>query len=195
MSRPVGPWAYTEFFYKGMEKVWSNTFWWTLSGAFIPYAGSNPADDFVAAWGTVIRPMMPSVCTLIGCRATINDGTEVVGYEKYTTLAGTNASTDPLPEDVAAVVQRISAEPGKSGRGRVFLSGLAQSMAQGSYWTAAGMLLLDAVSVFMEHDISDSTGNVWRPATYDRLDNVLNFINQANAVALIATARRRRSRF
>lgn len=194
MPRPPGFWTYLELFFSGMEKLWSNTFWYDTGSTPIPPT-DNPAEDFYVNWASSFAALMPPSNAIIGARATINDGTDTIGYEYYHSTPGTVTSSVSLPEDVSAVVQRIANHTGKSGRGRIFVSGLSETMSSGSYISTTGETKLTVIASLMMTPVSDAAGNTWTPQHYDRLTNSLYAIAFAFPTALLATSRRRRGRF
>lgn len=195
MPRPAGPWLFLELFFVGLEKVWSNTFWYSTPAGMGTYPTQATAEDFYVAYSGIIANVMSANNFLIGSRTTINDGVDTVGYEYYHRTAGNISPPQQMPEDLAVVVQRIHHIAGKQNRGRIYVSGIDQSLITGSYLNATGTPLFAALATQMMAVINDDAGNPWTPCVYDRKDNLIRPLNATAAVGLIGTSRRRRSRF
>lgn len=95
-----------------------------------------------------------------------------VGIPAVTPTVGTIEGTvesDSLPPDVALVVTKRSKEPGKSGRGRLYLTGIPESVVQldliaevtAALWATAAADLLTL-------PFTDANDNEWVPCIFSR---------------------------
>lgn len=85
-------------------------------------AGENVAGAFGEAWGTFLRPSS----RVTGVYLTI--GSDGGNYTLYVTpsvaIVGTSTA-EKLPQNCAYLVQKITTRPGRAGKGRCFLPGIA----------------------------------------------------------------------
>lgn len=194
MGRPVGVWARVEMYFTGEEKTWSMVFWYTGAGAFPSnYNQATAGNAFYAQLVSSLLPLLNQVVMTRGVYVIINNGAGSYGVKVYNTDAGTG-SNSALPEDVAAVVQRISDTPGPSGRGRIYVSGVDNGLAVSSYLTPAGITAFNAWGVDVKAAVVDQ-GITWSPAVYSEKLNMLHAMSAVNTIALLGTIRRRRTSF
>lgn len=117
--------------------------------------------DTIAWWNTVIKPICTSNVSLVGVKATSLNSDTAPSVEVVTglPLAGTAAATS-LPNNVTIVVKLLTANRGRSYRGRVYHVGLIQSQVSGNevtntfrtaLTTAYGTLLL--ATGFHDHEL------------------------------------------
>lgn len=194
MPRPSGPWLFATLFWSGMEKVWSNGFYYHLIGDYISDVGTTAAQDVYNNYSTTMLSMCAPVVKLIGCRAEINDGHENISYDYYNSLSGTDTTGGAMAEDVCVVVQRIAEDFEGNTRGRIYMSGVATNMANGSYLSTTGNTQAALVAAKMLLPVNDGVNN-WLPACWSRKTNDLLTVTSVQAVGLLGTSRRRRSRF
>lgn len=122
-----------------------------------------------------------------------NDGLSTIGLDSYQGLAGEVTGT-PMPEDVAAVVQKISGHPGPSGRGRWYFAGLPSSWADGSYLTAANITTINAqMTIIVANKMGQ--GQTLEAAHFSPTTGQIYQIAAFETVALLGTRRRRRGPF
>lgn len=195
MPVPAGVWARLEIYFSGAQKNWSNIFWYTGAGSFPSnYNQATFAAAFLTQMQAPLCAPMDSTLLSLGCYCVVNNGSGSFGVKKYTNLQGQDGSTYPMPEDVAVVVQRISDTAGKSGRGRLYLSGWSQSQCTGSYLNGTGYTSGVAIQTAMKAPIVDQ-GITWSPAVHSKTTNSLHAMVNALAVSLLGTSRRRRATF
>jgi hypothetical protein len=194
MPVPAGTWARIDFYYSGEEKIWSNSYWYTSISAFPPtWDQATAASTFYGAFSSALAGALANNLNLIGLNLTVHNGTNSYGLKLYQTTPGTAGSV-ALPEELAAIVQRLSDTAGKSGRGRFYFSGLSNDLVIGSYLSAAGVTAMLAIKNILTNAINDQT-MVWSPAVHSRKTNALHALVSASVINLMGTARRRRSRF
>lgn len=197
MPMPIGPWARIEVFMRGDGKEWSNLFYFTSTGFGFPGSptdfpgiGTGLAGNLIIALAT----FLPNAYTTLGARVTINDSVQTVGVDVNTSLSGGDGSANALPEDVAIVVQRISAHPGKTGRGRVYLSSVGEDQATGSYVNAAGATNIIGLIAAMTAVITIG-GNIWTPAVFSKKNSAFYDITFCQFDSQLGTMRSRRTKF
>lgn len=194
MGRPSGIWARLEMYYVGLEKQWSNVYWYTGAGTFPSnYNQVNAAQQMVGTLNGNLLNALATTTVSKGGYLIVNNGTGSYGVKYYNNSAGQD-STNSLPEDVAAVVQRISDTPGKSGRGRIYISGMSTDMANGSYTSQAGQTILVAYAANVYAAVTDQ-GITWSPAVFSEKTSSLHALSAVNPIALLGTIRRRRADF
>lgn len=196
MSRPVGPWMRLEIYMTGMEKEWSNIFWLRAASGSVnnitynfPLAGA----DFLTWWIPKFAPLMSTNAKARGVYLLSNDGTSTVGFDYYQDAAGTNLTT-PVPEDVAAVVTEITGTAGRSGRGRIYISGLCNDQIEGSYLSLAGATNVTTIANAMTMTVNLAGVN-FQFFLYSPKLNTLTQLARCGAVALLGTSRKRKARF
>lgn len=182
-------------YFSGDQKEWSNVFWYTVTaGTFSgPYDYTGNAANYLIDIATAYTPFLSSSVKLRGCSVEVSDGTLAVSGEAFAINPGLGG-VDPLPYDVAAVVSKITTQPGRSGRGRFYVAGLDDTLAQGSYLTPTGATDLNTWSVLMLAPYVFG-GITFQLAHFSKSLRVLYPIQQLQVVALLGTQRRRRGVF
>ena len=193
--RPPGPWGCVRVYGTQDQKEFSNEFWYSISAGT---PGSTwdqhaAAGAFYTAIGTAMIATMNSSCTLLGCDFLYNDGTGTIGVDYYSKLTNSLAFAG-IPEDVAVVVQKITANTTKKGRGRWYFAGVGITELTDSYLNATGMTNYQALAVALKTAVTDQ-GVTWSPAHYSPQLNTLIPLKDCPVVALLATRRRRRFGF
>jgi hypothetical protein len=184
-----------ELFFSGAQKNWSNIFWWTGAGSFPSNFDQDALAGAVqAALGPPMAQALSANFNLIGTYCVVNNGAGSFGVKHYAVIPGVDSAADPLPEDVAVVVQRISDTPGKSGRGRLYISGWTGGSANGSYLNDQGQTYGMNITTVLKAPIVNQ-GITWSPAVHSQKTNTLHAMVNALAVALLGTSRRRRATF
>lgn len=193
-SRPIGNWTRLEVFFNGaLSKEWSNIFWF-IQSAMVPTADIKGDTALLKDyWANQAASVQSSSVSSIGCVATINNGTGSYSAEDYGAVPGT-LMNDPIPEDNAVVVQRLSATAGPSGRGRIFVAGIDNSLVTGSYLNVAGTAAFTAIATALLMPVAGATV-MYAPATFSPNTGNLLPITSWETVDLIGTNRRRRPRF
>lgn len=201
-SRPAAgvEYVYCKVYGTSDQKEFSNEFWYSVSsGALAP-----PLDGAIVAttiYTTLCGPwleVLNQLALLRGIYCELSDGSVVIGTPFYQDQQGQEMSTDYLPGDVAAVVQKITAHPGKTGRGRWYFSCVGVDLATNSYINPSGMTLFQSLSLTARTNITVTGASgpiVLAPAHFSPTDGLLYPILQAPVVALLGTKRRRRGPF
>lgn len=193
-SRPAGVWTRAEIYFVGNDtKEWSNIFWWK-PGAATPVTDRVPdALTIITTLAGNFAPLQSATVKSIGGVVEFNDGTGTYGVDIYQDQVG-SLMADPIPEDVSAVVQRLTATSGPSGRGRIFISGVDSSLAAGSYLSTAGVTAVAAFATNMGMPIGGAT-QMYAPYFFSATTSAFLAVMKWYPVNLLATARRRRPRF
>jgi hypothetical protein len=195
MSRPPGIWALLRIFGAQDQKEFSNEFWYSIS------AGSPPSswDRHAAAgvlYNAIASPLLATMsanCSLKGAEFYYNDGTGTLGVDYYQTH-NSSAILSGIPEDVAVVVQKLTTNTTKKGRGRWYFAGVATGFVQDSYLNSGGITSYQALAVQLKTAVTDQT-ITYSPAHYSPGLNMLFPIADTPVIALLATRRRRRFGF
>lgn len=196
-SRPVvGPWIRVVMYLNEDTKEASNVFWFDPGFGFVINYGSLGSDshDLVLAIKTGMEPVTGSSITIRGGYVEWSDGISSIGIQSYQPSPG-GVSGDVLPEDVAAVVQKITGAPGPENRGRWYFSGVPESFTTGSYLnTGTGIPAYISFATFLQTPITLGS-NTLTPSHFSPKTGNMNHITLANTVDLLATRRRRRGVF
>jgi len=194
-GRPSGVWAMVRIFGTQDQKEFSNEFWYSISsGSPAPSWDQHAAAGaFYSALGTAIVNTMSSGCTLLGCVFYYNNGSGTLGVDYYSKLTD-SLSVAGIPEDVAVVIQKITATPTKKGRGRWYFAGVGVSLMSNSYLNSAGITAYQALAVQLKTAVTDQ-GITYSPAHFSPGMSTLLPIVDCPVVALLATRRRRRFGF
>jgi len=187
-------WTRVEIYFVGpFQKEWSNIYWFQQSAAV---GAANYESAAAAIYGQLAANhsnCMVTTATIEGAYISFNDGAGTYGVPVYAATPGTIAG-NALPEDVSAVVQRLTATPGPDGRGRIFVAGLPESFSNGSYLNAAGLAALSAFALVLATGVT--VGAVtFNPMFFSPKTDLLLAIILWNEIELLATNRRRRPRF
>jgi hypothetical protein len=193
-SRPPGPWARGVVYLGADSKEMSNVFWYQPSGTF-------PSDWNIATFGQAMytqvtsawQPILTTGVTIRGIYVEVNNGTLTSGYDYYSSESG-NDITTLQPADIALVVQKHTASPGKAGRGRWYFGGLGQDQCTGSYLNSSGISYATAFAATLQTQFTDQS-ITWYPCHFSKKTTSLDRIVFTAVVAMLATRRRRRSVF
>lgn len=199
-SRPgVGTvWVRMVVYYLLDMKEASDVFWFSVSSGSIP-----TADLRHASAGDMYHTYMPtwSACvgthvTFRGCYVEWNDGVGTQGVDWYEDVTGTLIS-DPMPEDVAVVVQKITAVPQPYARGRWYFAGAGQVDVKGSYLNGGGITDWQNFAIVLKGTVTpiSAGGLILSPAHFSPHTQQLYPIVDTPVVALLGTRRRRRGPF
>lgn len=185
MPIPAGPWGRMVVYQNNEDDLWTNTVWFHPTSA-IPgnFNIQTAVNDCAAHFGTVFaNPLQVGFGQVKGFRLFVNNGVYTVSADSTTAIGGNEASAE-LPTEIAAVVQIRTNDPGPSGRGRIFLSGVCKDNTKVSDLSPAGVTLYQAIVTALTGTIT--MGAVpWvvalcsrklatiKPATFIRLDREL----------------------
>lgn len=193
-SRPFGAWTRLEIYFNtSLGKEWSNIMWYKQSAAVSPGNFVSDANALMTAVQTLFGSVQATPVQSPGGTVTFNDGTSSYGVEVYT--GGSGAISGLLmPEDVSAVVQRLTGAGGPTNRGRLFVTGLPETYGAGSYLSGPGLAALQA---FAAASLTPINGSVvtYSPYLFSPKAMTYNQITNMVAVNLLATNRKRRPRF
>lgn len=196
-SRPASgiSWVRFQLFGIGDTKEFSNVFWYSVStGAFTPTTNFQTlCNAFYAAITTPMLVGLSATYTLRGVYGEFNDGAGTTGVEYYDSLIG-SAVTDPMPEDVAVVVRKKTANTTRDGSGRWYFAGTVSADTQGSYLNSTGISDWQAVAVACKTAVTVGAISL-SPAHFSPKTGLLYPIVETPVVALLGTRRRRRGPF
>jgi hypothetical protein len=200
-SRPMPGTAYVRAAVYGLDdqKEFSVDFWYSVSSGTV-----TPDQDSVtiatAINGAVTMPWaatVDSATTFRGTYAEVSNGSEVVGGDWYQTQTGTLAG-GPSPADIAVIVRKLTAQPGKTGRGRWYFPCPDVSLFSGSYLNSTGIAAYTTLAIACKTAITITAyagSVVLSPAHFSRKNRLLYPITNDPVVALLGTKRRRRGPF
>lgn len=201
-SRPAPGTSFARYQLWGLtdQKEFQCDFWYSVSaGTITPwFDGPNAGSAFLTNIATPLLDCLTAETFLRGCTVELSDGSVNISTQVYQNMTGTIALDRPLPGDVAAVVQKITATPGKIGRGRWYLPMVPEGFTDGSYlnstgrhyyevWAVAAKTLFTVTAHVGSFDLS--------PAHFSPNTGLLYPIVQDPVVGLLGTKRRRRGPF
>lgn len=194
-SRPTGTWTRVQMFFNADMKQYSNEFYYTQTAAVTIPQMEAEANAIVTFLSNAMTAVMSSAWTCRGGYVEFSDGTTVVGWDSYQPAVGL-IDEDPLPEDVAVVVQRYTATPNRSGRGRLFIAGCPVTFDDGSYLsTVTGQAGINALITQFGLAITGPVSS-YTPAFFSKKNGgpVVPIVAW-DFSAQLATKRRRRGKF
>jgi hypothetical protein len=161
--------ARVECFFKGKDRPWSNVFWFTTLTAF---PGTWNLATFAAAanfnTAGIIINAMDAACESLGSNCLVHNAGLARSIDVYTTSSGGISGLGTLiPDDNCVVVSRLTTTPGKSGRGRIYFSGLNSGHIDENRLNSGGVTNWTAVAAGLKTAITDQ-GMTWSPANYSR---------------------------
>lgn len=174
-------------------KPWLNDFWFSISGTFP--GGWNVQNACIALenhFKTNMLATMNTIVEFLGTDLLVNNAGIVATGTTYGGLAGA-LNNSLVPTEVAAIVRMQSAAAGKTGVGRIFVSGLDSSMIDGGRLSTAGATAFATLVTTCQTAVTDQ-GVTYHPAVYSRKDNILYNIQYCLADRPVGTQRRRRVR-
>lgn len=193
--RPPGPWGLVKVYGTQDQKEFSNEFWYSIS-AGSPSSSWDQKAAAVAFYTIIGTPMIATMCgtcKLLGCEFYYNDGSGTIGLDLYSTL--TNSSVfSGIPEDVAVIIQKITAVAGKKTRGRWYFAGVGVTEVNDSYLNATGIAAYTTLAIALKTHVIDQ-GVTWSPAHFSPSLGTLTPIKNTPVIALLATQRERRFGF
>lgn len=194
-TRPATPWCRVAMYGVGYEKEWSNDFWYQPSVSVIP-GSFNPAQLANDAFTVLVQlyiGMQSTAITVKGANAEVNFGAGTYGGDYYQSAAGT-ITGDPMPADVSAVVTKLTAKGGKTGRGHWRFCGLSDADCTGSYLNASGLGHLNGVTPILMAPVI-SQGVNYTPFHFSKKLQTFEPLVGVDVIAMLGTVRRRRGRF
>ncbi len=193
MALPAQYAKITLWFADGGDKVWSNTFWYTIVGPFSPtFDIAAAATSFQSNINTDLLSVLSSDSGYLGLDLRINNNGVSGDSSTFPAAVGTGAAGG-IPNEVAAVVHLQTATSGKSGRGRSFWAGFPAADVAGGRVQSAYNTLLSALFTKLMTPITIQ-GQTWNMCLYSRLLASLLPIASFVVDALVGTQRRRRPR-
>lgn len=196
-SRPPAgiDWVRAIVFGLGDLKEFSNDFWFSVSAGSISsgynYHGASQAiyTGLTTAW----QPAITTSTTLRGVQVEYNDGTGTVSDDFYDSVSGTGIG-NTVPEDVAVIVRKRTANHTASGKGRWYFCGAGTADCNGSYLNSSGITDWQAAAIGFKTAITFG-GVTFSPAHFSAKTGLLYPIVDTPVVGLLGTRRRRRGPF
>lgn len=188
------PYAHVKLnFQSAGVKPWLNDFWFSITGVFPGgWNVNNACIAFENHFKTNMLNVMHTEVSLIGTDLLVNNAGIVATASTYTSLPGVG-STTMTPAEVAAIVRMQAAAAGRTGRGRIYISGLDSSLLLGGRIDPASLSLFSTIATMCQTSVADQ-GITYHPAVYSRKDNILYNIQYCTAETPVGTQRRRRTR-
>jgi hypothetical protein len=186
-------WARVAFNFVSNEKPWQNIIYYTLNGAFpsnwnIATAAAALDAKFETKW----RAIMNGQCEYAGVDLRVNNAGIVSTVSTFLSGSG-SGSGQPIPDEVAAVVRLQTDQPGKSGRGRLFLSGLDGDGFLDGHFTPTFHTTLQTLGTEIQTHMTDQTID-WHAGVFSRHTASIHDILTTAVPVTTATQRRRRAR-
>jgi hypothetical protein len=103
-----------------------------------------------------------------------------------------DSTSPPLPANVAACLSLASSSGGRSGRGRIYLPGIADEYVGGSLLTVPFISATLAAYTAFATSIAGGVG--WVPAVYSRTDGLSRVVTSTGMSNVVDTQRRRTQR-
>lgn len=188
------PYAHAKLNYSGAGiKPYLNDFWFNITGTF---SGSwNVANACLAIenhFKTNMLAVMNSETKFLGTDLLVNNGGIVATNSTYTSGSGALVAGQ-LPWEVAAIVRMQSAAAGRTGHGRIYLSGLDVGDVDGGRIDPGSIAAFQTIATTMSTNIVDQ-GVTYHPAVYSRKDNILYNLQYCTVDLPVGTQRNRRTR-
>lgn len=150
------------------------------------------ANAIMANYATVVPGMLSNNCKFAGVYVRYTDpAVEREGYSTSANIIGSNAFL-PLPDEVCIEIRRRTGLAGRQKRGRIFISGLPSSFNDDGVISAAGRTATIALAAKIGPDQNFSPLGLCHARHWDRKDNTLLGVSQAQATNIFVSRRDRR---
>lgn len=183
-----------ELFFKGADKVWSNVLWFTTLSAF---PGSFNLSTFAlyaeSQLASFFCDCMVSTVNYIGMNCLVHNAGLARSIDTYTVTPGTQTGGTGVPDDVAFVVSRLTATAGKSGRGRIYVSGVPSTFITENRLNSSSTATVAALATQLKAPIINQL-MTWSPANYSHLLSAFHAATDFVPEPLLGTQRRRKAR-
>jgi hypothetical protein len=174
-------------------KPYVNDFWFNITGSFP--SNWNVANACLAIenhFKTVFCAPMNNEVKFIGTDLLVNNAGIVATSSTYTIVLGT-LTNGLTPIEAAVVVRMQSAAAGRTGHGRIFLSGVDNSLIDGGRVGFPIDASLAAIATAMQTSVTDQ-GVTYHPGVYSRKDNLIYNAVFCSVEVPLGTQRNRRTR-
>ena len=196
MGYPVGVnFMRVEQFFHGTGKEWSTIYWYTTLSAFPgSFDISSLAANLEATLASDLVNCLEAAIQIDGINVQVHNGGLVRSIDNYSVHLGNISGTaTPLPDDVCVVVSRLTTTSGKSGRGRMYFSGLPSTHVNENKLNGSGQSNWAAAATTMKAAFVNQT-MTWSPANYSRLTTAFHAAVDFIPELILGTQRRRRPR-
>lgn len=186
-------WARVAFNFYGPEKNWQNILYYTLNGAFPSnWNIATAAAALDTKFQTKLLAILNTQNFYNGVDLRVNNAGKVSSVSTFPAAAGVGLNNE-VPDEVCAVVRLQSDQPGKSGRGRLFLSGMDSGFFDTGRITPTAHGFIQAFATEVQTHMTDQTID-WHAGVYSRALDALHDIVTTSVPVTVATQRRRRNR-
>ncbi len=191
-SFPAGPWARAAFWFENTEREWSSDLWFQHTGA-IPsgFDVEAAASDLSTLFKTPVLDLIAAETHFLGCDLWVNNGSYTASGQATDDTTGSGVG-DALPTEDAIVVRLQTGAGGPSGRGRIFLSGIAENNVVLSRLTPACVTSAQALVAAMLAPTFG--GTAWYLSHWNRKAGNLAGVIYGQAAPVMGHQRRRRPR-
>lgn len=170
--------------------------WYTFSGSPTPSSNVDSLAFVISfALSTPLLNIMSQDYDYYG----VNVRSNVAGVVKdgaYATSAAGAQLTAGLPSRLSAVIRKVTATGGRTGRGRWFVPGLAEGMIQDSEFTSSALTQLGTLGAFLTGPITTTSDwGTLTPVLYDRKHSIFIELVTYDVSAYPVSLRRRAPRF
>lgn len=145
-------------------------------------------------WSAALKGLMNTTFTYFGSAwKRINPAGPSFEWIIFNAGAGTLASGDPLPKQVAAVVTKLTAGTGRAARGRLYLGGFGEADNTGSAPDPATITAINTAISIITVDTATGGANAVtvRPVIYHRASNSTTDITGIRCRSIWGTQKRR----
>lgn len=187
---PVPNTAEFKLFYRYQAQQLMNTFYFTQDTPWTEAELATAANAAFDRWDTIVMPDLNEQLHLVECQVISLETATAPASTYIDTSDGHNASGIPLPGNCAFCIKFLTANRGRSFRGRIYLPGLVQagSDTPGQLTTGVADALKEAVEAAMA-GIALDTGAVHTVVSrYSGVDANGKPIPRATGVATPVTA-------
>lgn len=152
------------------------------------------ADSFNAIFQPLMRAVLTQDWRWYGTELKWR-GVQVEMEGRSTDAGGLGAITDSdyLPIESAVVIRRRTGKPGRSKRGRIFISGVPEKWTEGEQLLAAGQTAYLAIANKIDQQIPAGGGSVMlNPLTIDFKNTLTTAVTNSEILTTICSRRDRR---
>jgi hypothetical protein len=177
-----------------------NVTWWEPDHVIAPGDGQSEIDALVIALDALVGGQMKSGwlpdddrSRWVGTAGVISIGGVTYSEETVATAGTGSVNSEALPDYAAAIIQKRTANPGKSGRGRVFIGCVPETLQEAGSLTTGGATELENIALKMFAPIASGGGN-WGPRHHSALADNLAVMTSHESLRDLGRCSRRRIR-
>lgn len=151
------------------------------------------ADGLMELFAGPYKAFMATDANIVGARVNLNDHGITFSASSVAGAGAGTVTSDSLPDYAAALIRKRTGHGGKTGRGRVYVGPVAETMTDNGRLTGPGQAGLLAIADKMTTDII-AEGTTFSAFHLSRKDTAFYPLTQAIPQTILATQRRRRLR-